>query len=114
MSYDLSIQSDEDFSESARFDQIEDWLLSVPGMRSNGGSGFVLDRPDENLWMELDFETSCSGGDDVLFDCVRAHIPHANLGDAPEANYFPVLIGLADRLEWECLDEQTGEPLRTE
>lgn len=54
MSYDLTVQYDEDFSESARLGEVMDWLLAQPGVSSNGTDSFVLDLPEKKLWMEMD------------------------------------------------------------
>lgn len=114
MSYELSIQSDDEHSESAHLSQLEDWILARPGVRRNGCSSYVLDIPEKSLWMELDVEISCNDDDNVRFDCIRAHIPYENLGDAPETIYFPTLLGLANYLGWKVIDEQTGCQIRPE
>ena len=111
MSYDLTVQYDEDFSESARLGEVMDWLLAQPGVSSNGTDSFVLDLPEKKLWMEMDVAVSDGEGREAVFDCIEAHIPYGFLGEQPELDYFPLLFGLAERLGWQVFDAQEGEAI---
>jgi hypothetical protein len=111
MSYDLSVQYDEDFSESARLGDVMDWLLAQPGVVVSGGDSFRLDVPEKKLWMELDVAVSEGAGPDAVFDCIEAHIPYGFLGEQPEKDYFPLLFGLAKQLGWKVFDAQEGEEI---
>ena len=108
MSYDLTVQYDEDFSESARLGEVMDWLLAQPGVSFYGTDYFVLDLPEKTLWMGMDVAVSDGEGREAEFDCIEAHIPYGFLGEQPERDYFPLLFGLAERLGWQVFDAQEG------
>jgi hypothetical protein len=119
MSFDLTIEPDDEFSRSAEVGRVKAFVAQLPYIRPNGGRGFVLDDPPSR-WMEIDMELIGPDGefDEALSEtepdtnCVRLHIPYAYLGDNPERDYFPTALAVARFLGWRLYDEQSGEDIR--
>ena len=116
MSYDLSIRSDEDFSESRVFADLAAYLLSLTHVAPNGPRGFALDDPPSR-WMEIDAEYRILGDEErdfdddpdrIDFNCINIHIPYGHLGPKPERDYFPLIHAIAERIGWPVYDEQSG------
>ena len=116
MSYDLTIKGDDSYSRSTVKATTDSFIAQLPNIKPNGDHGFALDGlPDR--WMEIDLEIVSEEGDSIRenwrdgdeINCISLHIPYQFLGDAPERDYFPIAIAIADHLGWELYDEQTGE-----
>ena len=115
MSYDLTIRSDENFSQYKQFGPLADFLSTQPNVKPNGPRGFTFEQG--TLSMEIDFETASEEGDNsedestdpTTFNCVRAHIPYPHLGDNPERDYFPLLRDIAQKIGWKLYDEQSDD-----
>ncbi len=105
MSYDLTIRPTKGSARQKPLKLLAAFLERQPHVRRNGTTGFVLD--DGVRWMELDAE--CNSGRAGKFNCIRAHIPLAFLGDDPETNYFVLLRSIAAELKWKLVDEQADE-----
>ena len=116
MSYDLSIRSDEDFSESKVFADLAAFVLSLPHVVPNGPSGFALDDLPSR-WMEIDAEYRISDDEErdcddspdrIDYNCISIHIPYGHLGRRPERDYFPLIHIIAEKIGWPVYDEQSG------
>jgi hypothetical protein len=113
MSYDLTIRSDNHYSQRAKLKPLADFIRSLPYIRANGDPGFALD-DRRSRWMEIDLEVVNEDGDNIEefgqeyseVNCVELHIPYALLGDAPERDYFPTADAIAKHLGWRVFDEQ--------
>src|SRR5262245_52382968 len=117
MSYDITIAADDKFSEHVSRAELRNFLSTLPGVQPNGEQCFVLSRGDE-LWMEIDPELVTEEGDtrdddlgSSTVNCIRLHIPYAELGKQPESDYYPTARAIAEHLGWVAMDEQTGAPL---
>jgi hypothetical protein len=125
MSYDLTIsagsrgiesvveeseKSSNAGSQGPSFAQLAKFIGSLPKVRPNGPTGFVLDdRP--RRWMEIDLEGIIGKGKKARVRWIALHIPYAFLGKAPERDYFPVALTIAGYLGWKVFDEQAGEEI---
>jgi hypothetical protein len=116
MSYDLTIRGDETYSRTTPRAALGAFLLQLPCVKPNGEHGFVLDDPPSR-WMEIDLEVVSEEGDSILeswrtydtTNCINLHIPYQFLGDAPESDYFPTALAIADFVGWPLYDPQTDE-----
>jgi hypothetical protein len=114
MSYDLTIRSDETYSQATAREALNQFLLQLPCVQPNGKFGFLLDDPPER-WMEIDLEVVSEDGDCLLEDwktydttnCIRLHIPYQFLGSALESGYLPTALAIAEFVGWPLYDEQT-------
>ena len=114
MGYDMTIQSDEEFSQFADSTTLREFLAGLEHVVPNGSHNFALDdRPKR--WMEIDLEVVASDGcykQDMTatareINCIRLHIPYSFYND-PE-DYFPTAEEVADFLGWRIYDEQGGD-----
>jgi hypothetical protein len=116
MSYDLTIRADGHYSRSTPLAPLADFIDRLPHVRRNGPSGFVLEAPPAR-WMNISLEVADEHGDSVSVDesggdqvnCIRLHIPYANLGEEAERDYFPLAFDVAQFVGWQLYDAQTGE-----
>jgi hypothetical protein len=112
MSYDLSIRSDDRFSQFKPLAPLASFLAAQPNVKPNGNRGFALE--DGDRWMEIYIETVSEEGDNIedestdpeTFNCIRAHIPYPRLGKQPQRDYFPLLRSIAQHVDWQLFDEQ--------
>ena len=117
MSYDLTIRSDESFSEFKPVAPLAAFLGAQPKVKPNGDCGFAFE--DGEQWMEINMETVNEEGKTIgaesngaeTFNCIRAHIPNACVGREPERDYFPLLRSIAEEIGWSVYDEQSEEEL---
>ncbi|MBI3866622.1 MAG: hypothetical protein HY290_32470 [Planctomycetia bacterium] len=121
MSYDLTIKADETYSRMTSKSGLCTFIAQLPGIKPNGGSGFVLDERPKR-WMEIDLEVieedgyklQEAGRDYDAINCISLHIPYPFLGDAIERHYLPTAFAIADHLDWQLYDEQIGEDISRE
>jgi hypothetical protein len=120
MSYDLTIKSDDLYSQSKPLTTLERLIARLPGVKRNGKRGFALDdRPKR--WMEIDLEAVNEEGDNIEDDgkphpdvnCIRLHIPYKFLGDAMDRDYLPTALAIAKHAGWTLYDDQTDEPVQS-
>jgi hypothetical protein len=97
-------------SKGAGFAQLAKFIGSLPKVRPNGPTGFVLDDPPRR-WMEIDLEGITGKGKKARVRWIVLHIPYAFLGEAAERDYFPVALTIARFLGWKVFDEQAGEEI---
>jgi hypothetical protein len=91
------------------------FIDQLPHIRRNGPSGFILEAPPAR-WMNISLEVADPHGDSVAVDeaggdqvnCIRLHIPHANLGQEAERDYFPLAFDIAQFVGWQVYDAQSG------
>ena len=118
ISYDLSICSDEAFSEFAPATELRSFVEQLENVKPNGEWGFALGKGKSN-WMEIDLEVVSDEGDylgDVSPDrrginCVRLHIPYSFLNDGWQQIYLPTALAISDYLHWPLVDAQTDETI---
>jgi hypothetical protein len=116
MSYDLTIRADHDYSRSTPLAALAEFLDQLPHLRRNGPSGFILEAPPAR-WMNISLELADPQGDSVAVheagadqvNCIRLHIPYANLGQEAERDYFPLAFDITQFVGWQLHDAQTGE-----
>lgn len=120
MSYDLTIKSDELYSQSKPLAALEKLISRLPGVKRNGKRSFVLDdRPKR--WMEIDLEAVNEEGDNIEDDgkphlnvnCIRLHIPYKFLGDAIDRDYLPTAFAIAKHAGWTLYDDQSDAPVQS-
>lgn len=116
MSFDLTVQADDDCSQSADGGSLAAFVAGLPHVRRLGPDLFALDDPPAR-WMNISLSVSDGEGGftgpskvgraDV--NCVWFHVPYDQLGDEPERNYFPTAWATAQFLGWRLYDQQLGE-----
>lgn len=114
MSYDITIRSDESYSQKTDPESLRAYLKSLPDVEPNGDRGFVYG-DGNNLYMELDLEDVDAEGDWIeeseRVNCISVHIPHAFLTIENKKLYLGVSLQIADRLNWQAIDAQTGKQI---
>jgi hypothetical protein len=118
MSYDISIEHDSAKSVLVNVDEVRVFLRQVPGMIENDAIQFTYE-PDEQHYMELDFERYDVNGEWIEDDapthinCISVHIPYGYMSaEAAVPNpYLTICVALAAHLGWEARDLQTGQDL---
>jgi hypothetical protein len=118
MSYDIDIQHDSRKSELVNVDQVKVFLRQVPGMIENDATQFTYE-PDDQHYMELDFERYDANGEWIEdyapthINCISVHIPYGYMSaeTAIPNPYLTICVALANHLEWEARDLQTGQDL---
>jgi len=114
MSYDITIQSDKNYSQKTDPELLRAYLKSIPDVEPSGENGFVYG-DGKNLYMELDLEDVDAEGDwmetSELVNCISVHIPYAFLTTENKKLYLSVSLRIAHHLNWQAIDEQTGNQL---
>lgn len=117
MSYDLTARHDDRYSRSVSFYRASTLVAAISDVRPNGSSGFVLERGDD-VWMEIDLEAVNDQGDSIEtpvdktpseINCIRFHVPYGQIEGLEPC--VEVALKIADGLEWQLYDEQTGDPV---
>ena len=118
MSYDLSIRADDRYSRMTAKAPLAAFIATLPNVKPNGTSGFVLDDPPAR-WMEIDLELVSEDGDyigdeegasETDINCLRLHIPYGFFREKGLAQeYLPTAQAVAKHVGWTLLDEQTGQ-----
>ena len=112
MSYDITIQSDEECSEQTDLAGLKAFISQIPGVAPGGETGFFYTE-GEQYYMEIDLEFFT--GEDLLEDLegqvnrTSVHIPYANADEENMPRYFEICSRIAKHLGWQVFDEQTGE-----
>jgi hypothetical protein len=111
MSYDITIRSDENYSEKTDPESLRAYLRSIPDVEPNGKIGFLYGR-SKSLYMELDLEEVDPEGDWIeeseQVNCISVHIPYAFLTTENQNLYLSVVLHIAHHLNWQAIDAQTG------
>ncbi|MCA8959582.1 MAG: hypothetical protein KDC38_03670 [Planctomycetes bacterium] len=123
MSDDLSLRSDEEYSECVDAADLREFIGQLRDVHSNGTWSFAFG-DSVSTWMEIDLEVVSEQGDRLEGSCpheeginrVRLHI--AGTDDdgpdaAPRAPYARTMLEIAEYLEWPLVDEQSGLELDT-
>jgi len=116
MSYDITIRSDESYSQKTDPESLRAYLKSLPDIESNGERGFVYG-DCKSLYMELDLEDVDAEGDWIeeseLVNCISVHIPYAFLTIENKQRCLSVILQIAHYLKWQAIDAQTGNRIAT-
>ncbi|MEO0479366.1 MAG: hypothetical protein AAF196_07795 [Planctomycetota bacterium] len=90
-------------------------VAAMPDVRPNGSTGFVLEIGDD-VWMEIDLEAVSDEGDSIeiprgetpsKINCISFHVPYGQIEGLNPC--VEVALEIADGLEWQLYDEQTGD-----
>lgn len=81
MSYDLTIRSDEHFSERTPKAALESFIAQLPHVKQNGSREFVLDDETTKRWMEIDLEVLTMEVQAILTAFLRSMALGGDSGD---------------------------------
>ena len=120
MSYDISIRSDKQYTQTAALHPLRAFLATRPERRSGTLHQFVYG-DGQAYYMEIDLESVSADGDSrqaagpeaEQVNCIRAHIPYAYWGETEAAQrpYLEICLAIARHLGWAAYDEQQDKPL---
>jgi len=119
MSYDLTIKSDDSYSESTDLAELKSFIEQLPQVISNGERGFCY-VDGEIYYMEIDLEIVSEEGDTIedepdspkdRVNCVEGHIPYAFMDEkkVDPDRYLEPLLRIAKHLRWRLYDPQEDE-----
>src|SRR5438270_903845 len=107
MSYDLTIQPKKSDAGPIKKEQIESFIVSLPGVRRDGPNRFAYsDRPGR-MFMNIYIE------DAPEIDGIGVSVPAAFSGTSGEAALL-LCFKIAEQFGWEVFDEQLGDFLQKE
>jgi hypothetical protein len=118
VSYDLSINANDTFSQYTSATDLRSFIGQLDNVHPNGEWNFVLG-DGESDWMEIDLEVVTEEGDFCEdcspelsgINCIRLHIPYPFMSDDWQQTYLPTALAIANHLHWPLLDEQTGQTI---
>ena len=119
MSYDLTIKSDDSYSESIDLTELASFIERLPHIVPNGERGFCYSE-GERYYMEIDLEIVSEEGDTIedepdspkdRVNCVEGHIPYAFMDEeqVDPDRYLEPLMRIAQHLRWRLYDPQEDE-----
>ncbi len=112
MSYDITIRSDESYSQRTDPESLRAYLNSLPDIESNGERGFVYG-DGKSLYMELE-DVDAEGDwikESELVNCISVHIPYAFLTIENKKLFLLLCSQIAHHLDWQAIDAQTGDQI---
>lgn len=120
MSYDITIQGNERYALHTDLESLKSFIAEIPNITANGYRGFVYAETDQYR-MEIDLDFVNEDGDSILsredrdydkVNCIRSHIPYTFMSEEKAERYFAVCSSIAECLQWNAYDEQTGQIIR--
>lgn len=109
--FEMTIRSDEAFSQSIKRELVESFLEQWPGVRRTGNGAFALNSPRDR-WMDIVVESRRWDGKvgermeaGELVNCLFLRIPASSRGPEKEKECFVLAFAIADHLGWKLYDD---------
>ena len=117
MSYDLSIRSDDTFTDTIDRAPLSAFISGLPGVTRDTDWHFALEKAAGSFRVEIDLELVSSEGDFLegappdRINCIRVHVTSggADVSEDISASYRDVCSQIAEHVGWRVFDEQLGE-----
>lgn len=117
MSYDLSIRSDDTFTDTVDRAPLSAFLSGLPGVTRDTDWHFVLEEGSGSFRVEIDLELVSPEGDFLegappdRINCIRVHVTSggADVNEDISDSYRDVCSQIAAHVGWRVFDEQLGE-----
>lgn len=117
MSYDLSIRSDDTYSETVDRAPLSAFLSALPGVARDTESHFVLEEGSGGFRVEIDLGMVSPEGDFLeeappdRINCIWIHVTsgRADVSEDISDAYRDVCSQIAAHVGWRVFDEQSGE-----
>ena len=117
MSYDLSIRSDDTFTDKADRVPLSAFISALPGVTRDTDWHFALEETSGGFRVEIDLELVSPEGDSLeagpsdCINCIRIHVTSggADVSEDISDSYRDVCSQIAAHVGWRVFDEQLGE-----
>ena len=117
MSYDLSIRSDDTFTDKVDRVPLSTFISGLPGVTRETDGHFALEESSGGFRVEIDLDLVSPEGDSLEagpsdgINCIRIHVTSggADVNNDITESYREVCSQIAAHVGWRVFDEQLGE-----